>query len=99
MSIVHKTVRNRVAGGGVRKSGVSVFHRGLGGDHDRSTAAAIVDDLQQVWSLRRRERIAKPVVEDQQRYPGRTRRDRSRASIIGCGRPSVLCSAPMSTTL
>ena len=66
IGVVDEAVKDRIGEGGVGDAGVPVLDRDLGGDQGSAAAVTIVEDLEQVFGLGAGERVAEPVVEDEQ---------------------------------
>ena len=66
MGAVDDAVENGVGQGRIANHLVPAIDRDLAGDQQRSSVAAIVDDLEQVAALLRIERFRPPIIDDQQ---------------------------------
>jgi len=66
VGVVDEAVENGVRKGGIGDAGVPITHRDLGGDQGGGAAVTVVEDLEQVFGLGAGERVAEPVVEDEQ---------------------------------
>ena len=61
-----EAIEDRIGDGGVGDAGMPFADRDLGSDQGGRAAITVVEDLEQVFGLGARERITKPVVEDEQ---------------------------------
>jgi hypothetical protein len=68
---VDETVEDGIGGRRVRQSCVPLVDRDLGGEQRGGAAVAVVEDLQEVSGVDRGERIADPVVENEERHAGK----------------------------
>ena len=64
--VVNEPVEDGVGQGRVGDAAVPVGDGDLGDNHGGGAAVAVVEDLQQIAGLRARQRVAQPVVEDEQ---------------------------------
>jgi hypothetical protein len=66
IGIVHQTVKDGIRQSGVWNARMPIGHRDLSGNQRGGASVAVIEDLQEVARLGVCERVAQPVIEDQQ---------------------------------
>ena len=67
---MYQAVENGIPERGVGNTAMPIGHRDLGDHHGGTAPIAVVQDFEQVCGLGAGERVAQPVVEDEQRGTG-----------------------------